>query len=89
MSHKDDKKFQDSTTDFFLKIMQKEKTESQKEHVSPMDNINTTTTKTFNSMGKFFNYINKLLDKLLSSRSSVMVLSLVMAAILLDRKSVV
>lgn len=69
---------QDSTTDFFLKVIQKEKDNAHKE-TTTKENINMTKTKTIDTVGRFYNYINQTLDKILSNRMSVMLLSLIMA----------
>lgn len=74
--HKD---IQDSTTDFFLKVMKKEKEKTVKESI-PRENTNYT--KTIDTVGRFYNYINQTLDKILSNRLSVMFLSLIMTVIL-------
>lgn len=70
---------QDSTTDFFLKVIKKEKEKTVKEN--PLKE-NTNYTKTLDKMGRFYNYINQTLDKILSNRISVMLLSLIMTVIL-------
>lgn len=75
------KDIQDSTTDFFLKVVQKEK-EQKNKVVTKTEKINDTTSKTFDRVGRFYNYINQTLDKILSSRISVMGLSLIMALVL-------
>lgn len=77
----DKKDIHDSTTEFFLKVVQKEKEKASKEN-NTKDNINYTKTKTFDTVGRFYNYINQTLDKILSSKVSIMVLSFAMAAIL-------
>lgn len=69
---------QDSTTDFFLKVIQKEKDNAHKD-TTTKENINITKTKTIDTVGRFYNYINQTLDKILSNRMSVMLLSLIMA----------
>lgn len=76
---KRNKDIQDSTTDFFLKVIQKEKEQSHKEELKK-ENINYT--KTIDTVGRFYNYINQTIDKILSSRLSVMLLSLIMAVFL-------
>lgn len=70
---------QDSTTDFFLKVVKKEKEKEVKETVVK-ENINYT--KTIDTVGRFYNYINQTLDKILSNRLSVMFLAFVMTVIL-------
>ena len=75
------KDIQDSTTDFFLKVVQKEK-EQKNKSIAKSEKINDTTSKTFDRVGRFYNYINQTIDKVLSSRMSVMLLSLIMALVL-------
>ena len=57
------REIQDSTTDFFLKVIKKEKEKIVKEN--PIKE-NTNYTKTLDKMGRFYNYINQTLDKILS-----------------------
>lgn len=71
----------DSTTEFFLKVVQKEKEAASKESTTK-DNISATKNKTFDTVGRFYNYINQILDKILTSKASIMILSFVMAGIL-------
>lgn len=78
---KDKKEIQDSTTEFFLKVIQKEKENNSKENATK-ENINYTKTKTFDTVGRFYNYINQTFDKILSSKVSIMILSFAMASIL-------
>lgn len=66
----------DSTTDFFLKVMQKEKERTQKDEIRK-DNLNYN--KTIDTVLRFYNYLNQSIDKILSSKISVMLLSLIMA----------
>ena len=79
---KDHKDIHDSTTEFFLKVVQKEKEKNSRENSPTKENINTTKTKTIDTVRRFYNYINKTLDKILSSKMSIMVLSLIMAGVL-------
>lgn len=79
---KDHKDIHDSTTEFFLKVVQKEKEKNSRENSPTKENINTTKTKTIDTVGRFYNYINKTLDKILSSKMSIMVLSFIMAGVL-------
>ena len=76
---KKNRDIQDSTTDFFLKVIKKEKEKTVKEN--PLKE-NTNYTKTLDKMGRFYNYINQTLDKILSNHISVMLLSLIMTVIL-------
>ncbi len=78
---KDKKDIHDSTTEFFLKVVQKEKEKTTKETVTK-DNLTSTKTKTIDTVGRFYNYINKTLDRILSSKASIMVLSFMIAGIL-------
>ncbi|MCD8027943.1 MAG: hypothetical protein LUF02_04635 [Erysipelotrichaceae bacterium] len=77
----DRKDIHDSTTEFFLKVVQKEKNKKEKEN-APMENLSSTTMKTLDTFGRFYNYLNQLLDKILSSRVTIMLLSFVIAAVL-------
>ena len=44
--------------------------------------MNVKTSKTIDKVGKVYNYVNKAFDKLLSSNSNVMIISIVMTLIL-------
>lgn len=79
--HNDKKDIHDSTTEFFLKVVQKEKEKNIKE-TATKENINYTKTKTIDKVGHFYNYINQTFDKILSSKASIMILSFAMAAVL-------
>lgn len=74
MSHKknDDKEYNDSTTDFFLRVIEKEKDQESNNSTKEKP---TRKTKTIEKMGRFYNYINSTLDKILSKKSSVLILS--------------
>lgn len=78
---KERKEIQDSTTEFFLKVVQKEKEKQVKENTA-RENINYTKVKTIDTVGRFYNYINQTIDKVLSSKASIMILSFAMAALL-------
>lgn len=78
---KNQREVQDSTTDFFFKIMQKEKEKNNKENIAK-ENLNITKAKTINKVGHFYNYINQTLDRILASKVSVLSLALVMAVFL-------
>ncbi len=80
---KDKKEVQDSTTEFFLKVVQKDKEnqEHTKENTT-FESINATKTKTIDKFGHFYNYINQVLDKILSNRLSIMLLAALMAGLL-------
>lgn len=80
-NQKDRKDIHDSTTEFFLKVVQKEKAKSTKENTTK-ENMSNTKTKTFDTVGRFYNYINKTLDRILSSKASIMILSFAMAGVL-------
>ena len=73
---KRNKNHYDSTTDFFLKVMQKEKERTLKEEPKK-ENINYN--KTLDTVIRFYNYLNQSIDKILASKISVMLLSLIMA----------
>ncbi|MCD7949708.1 MAG: hypothetical protein LUG12_05570 [Erysipelotrichaceae bacterium] len=77
----DRKDVHDSTTEFFLKVVQKEKNKKEKEN-APIENLSSTTMKTIDTFGRFYNYLNQLLDRILSSRVTIMLLSFVIAAVL-------
>lgn len=80
--HPNDKKnIQDSTTEFFLKVVQKEKEKASKEN-STKENMSYTKNKTIDTVGRFYNYINQTLDRILASKASIMVLSFLMAGAL-------
>lgn len=78
---KDNKNMRDSTTDFFLKVVQKEKDKLSKENASK-ENINEKKVKALDTGSRFWNYINQILDKILSSKMSIMMLSFIMAGVL-------
>ncbi len=73
--------FNDSTTDFFLKIVKKEQATSKKESTSK-DSFELKTTKTINRASKIYNYINKAFDKLLSNNKNVLVISGILTLVL-------
>lgn len=74
---------QDSTTDFFLKIVKKEQSEPKKEKdSSTKDNFNLKTTQTLDKVSKIYNYINKAFDKLLSNNMNIMIISVIMTLVL-------
>lgn len=77
---RDRKDIQDSTTEFFLKVVQKDK-ERTSQDIQPKESL-TTKTKTLDKVGRFYNYINQTLDRILSSKMSIMILSCVMAGFL-------
>lgn len=78
---KNNKPLKDSTTDFFLKIVEKEKEQAAKESPNK-EVINEKKVKAFDTGARFYNYMNQILDKILSSKVSIMILSFTMAAIL-------
>lgn len=81
---------QDSTTDFFLKIVKKEQSEQKKEKESTTkDNFNLKTTQTLDKVSKIYNYINKAFDKLLSNNTNIMIISIIMTLVLFLRYQVV
>jgi len=82
-NHKERKDIQNSTTEFFLKVIQKQKSQAPKDKEnSTKENISYTKTKTMQTIGRFYNYINQTLDKILASKVSIMLLSFLMAGIL-------
>ena len=70
---------QDSTTDFFLKVMQREKKQPSGESE---DIPNNNYSKSLEKLGLFYNYINQMIDKILVNRISVLFLSFLMASVL-------
>lgn len=78
---KNPRDIQDSTTDFFLKIMQKEKEKTNKENTTK-ENLNLTKNKTIHKVGHFYNYINQTVDRILASKVSVLTLAFIMAGVL-------
>lgn len=73
----------DSTTDFFLKIVKNEENTQKKEKdFSPKEAINLQTSKTIDKASKLYNYLNKAFDKILSSNTNIMIISIVMTLIL-------
>lgn len=73
---KNNKNNYDSTTDFFLKVMQKEK-ERVTNDEPKKESINYN--KTLDTVIRFYNYVNQTIDKILANKLSVMLLSLIMA----------
>lgn len=83
MNKKKNNDIHDSTTDFFLKIVKDEESTQKKEKdFSPKDAINLKTTKTIDKASKLYNYLNKTFDKILSSNTNIMIISIVMTLIL-------
>lgn len=78
---KNQRDIQDSTTEFFLKIMQKEKEKTNKESITK-ENLNITKNKTIDKFGHFYNYINQTLDRILQNKISVLTLAFIMAGVL-------
>ena len=78
---KNNKPLKDTTTDFFLKVVEKEKAQSTKESTSK-DTVNEKKVKAIDTGARFYNYMNQILDKILSSKVSIMILSFMMAGIL-------
>lgn len=78
---KENREIHDSTTEFFLKVIQKEKQNTTKDTMKT-ESMNYKKTKTIETVGRFYNYINQTFDRILSNRLSVMFLSLLMAVIL-------
>lgn len=71
----------DSTTDFFLKVIKEEKITKEKDQTKKED-LENTKNKTVNFVLTAYNSINKLLDRMLSSKHSIMALSLVLTIVL-------
>jgi YbbR domain-containing protein len=85
MSKRRNKEIQDSTTDFFLKVVQRNKEEQEKKsskETTTKESVNLTKSKTIEKVGQFYNYLNQILDKILSSHISMMIVSFVMAVVL-------
>lgn len=80
MSDKDPRK-RDSTTDFFLNFVKKEREESDAK-IAHKENIEERKIKTVSNIANVFNYINKALDKILSNKISIGIISLVLTIIL-------
>lgn len=83
MNNKKKDDIQDSTTDFFLKIVKKEASEPKKEkEFFDKDSFDMKTTKTLDQASKIYNYLNKAFDKILSSNMNIMIISIIMTLIL-------
>ena len=82
MSKKENPK--DSTTDFFLKFItrQREQRNSDKEPKKPDSTKKKTENRTYELLLKGVNNINILVDKMLSSKVSVLILSFILTIIL-------
>ena len=82
MSRKD-KEFRNSTTDFFLKFISKEKANEEKDYIPRKSNDeHQTGEKIINGAIHVMNLINSTLDKMLQSSLSVKILSLILSVIL-------
>ena len=78
MSNKNDRiNHNDSSTDFFLKYMKKEKQEKEKEE-EQKEEFNDRKVKTIQFFGNIYNSINKVLDHILLSKRAVIILSIVL-----------
>lgn len=80
MSDKDPKK-RDSTTDFFLNFVKKEREENAKQEAKK-EAVEERKVKTVSDVLVGFNYINKALDKLLSNKMSIRIISALLTVIL-------
>ena len=80
-NQKNNRPLKDTTTDFFLKIIEKEKDQTNKD-TSSKESVNEKKAKAIDTGARFYNYMNQLLDKILSSKVSITILSFVMAAVL-------
>lgn len=80
-NQKNNRPLKDTTTDFFLKIIEKEKDQTNKD-TSSKESVNEKKVKAIDTGARFYNYMNQLLDKILSSKVSITILSFVMAAVL-------
>lgn len=82
MSLKQNKKdYQDSTNELFLKFVKKEQEKKSKELKDKTLN-NTKKVKTVDTVIKIYNYMNQLLDRILSNKMNILILSLGMAGLL-------
>lgn len=82
MSKKDDER-RDSTTDFFLKFINREKTNAENERSShKAKDDHQKGEKIINGVITVMNLINSTLDKMLQSTLSVRILSLLLASIM-------
>lgn len=82
MSRKD-KEFRNSTTDFFLKFISKEKANEEKDYIPrKSSDEHQTGEKIINGAIHVMNLINSTLDKMLQSSLSVKILSLILSVIL-------
>ncbi len=80
-NQKNNKPLKDTTTDFFLKIVEKEKEKSTKESTNK-EIVSEKKVKAIDTGARFYNYMNQILDKILSNKVSIMILSFMMAAVL-------
>lgn len=89
MMSKKDQEHRDSTTDFFLKFISKEKENSEKpeeKHLTTQminAEIDSKGESFVNGAIKVMNFINSTLDKMLQSGLSLKILSFILATILL------
>lgn len=70
-----------STTDFFLKYVKKEKNLKELDN-EKKEEFDIKKTKSMDYIAKIYNSVNKILDKMLKSRQSVLLVSLVLSLIL-------
>ncbi|WP_173437535.1 CdaR family protein [Sharpea azabuensis] len=82
MNNKNDRiNHNDSSTDFFLKYIKKEKQEKEKAE-EQKEEFNDRKIKTIQFFGNIYNSINKVLDHILLSKRSVIILSIVLTIVL-------
>ena len=80
---KNDGKRRDSTTDFFLKVINREKSKSEHKSSTFKSNEDRQKGETIiNGVITIMNFINTTLDKMLQSALSVKILSLLLAGVL-------
>ena len=81
MALKNKKEDHESTNDLFLKFVKKEQEKKAKETKEKVTN-NPKKVKTVDTVYKVYNYINQLLDRILSNKMNILILSLAMAGML-------
>lgn len=85
---KNNQEHRDSTTDFFLNFIskEKEKPKTEEKHITPQsinDEIDLRGRAFVNGAIKVMNFINSTLDRMLQSGLSLKILSFILATILL------
>ena len=84
---KNNQEHRDSTTDFFLNFIskEKEKPKTEEKHITPQsinDEIDSRGRAFVNGAIKVMNFINSTLDRMLQSGLSLKILSFILATIL-------